>query len=125
MSTKKYSSFAFGVVVTSITWAFSLYLYSKLTLSPNTINPTMLEPDVMKPLEESVFDQKLNGVKEMMLHDNSVLKLSKNSAHDKNLYNVKGPKQKKSYVNSDTLMRHLQPVPVKSSVVLGDGTCPS
>lgn len=41
MSSTRYVSFLSGIIIASITWSFSIYLYSKLSQNQNNINPTM------------------------------------------------------------------------------------
>lgn len=100
MISTRYASFMSGIIIASITWAFSLYLYSKLSQNANTANPTMLVAEYTIPLEESVFHQKI-------IHDNRI------SIHDKEKMGMKK--------NSDKLIQQLQPVPIKPSEVLGNG----
>lgn len=94
------TSFISGIVIASITWAFSLHLYSKLSQNPNTVNPTMLVSEYTAPLEESVFNQKI-------VHDNRLF------GHDN--------EQSGGKKNSNRLIQQLQPIPNKPAVVLGDG----
>ncbi|KAK0078663.1 hypothetical protein PV325_002222 [Microctonus aethiopoides] len=100
MISTRYASFMSGIIIASITWAFSLYLYSKLSQNANTANPTMLVAEYSIPLEESVFHQRI-------IHDNRI------SNHDKEKMGMKK--------NSDKLIQQLQPVPIKPSEVLGNG----
>ncbi|XP_034945059.1 polypeptide N-acetylgalactosaminyltransferase 35A [Chelonus insularis] len=89
----RYASFISGIIVASITWAFSFYLYSKLTQNANMVNPTMLVSEYTIPLGESVFKQKI--------------------LHDGEKYAMK--------VNSHKLLQQLQPVPIKPAASIGDG----
>lgn len=41
MGSTRYVSFISGVIIASITWSFSIYLYSKLSQNPNNVSPTM------------------------------------------------------------------------------------
>ncbi|XP_008543065.1 polypeptide N-acetylgalactosaminyltransferase 35A [Microplitis demolitor] len=95
MISTRYASFISGIIIASITWAFSLYLYSKLTQNSNVVNPTMLVSEYTIPLEESVFKQKI-------IH----------SIGDGRV----GIKR-----NSDKLIQQLQPVPIKSAIGLEYG----
>ncbi|XP_015108848.1 polypeptide N-acetylgalactosaminyltransferase 35A [Diachasma alloeum] len=92
MISTRYASFISGMVIASLTWAFSLYLYSKLSQNPN-INPTMLISEYAKTNEESLLNR-------MILVNNG----------------RDGGKK-----NSDKLIKQLQPVPVRPAVTLGNG----
>ncbi|XP_011306982.1 polypeptide N-acetylgalactosaminyltransferase 35A [Fopius arisanus] len=92
MISTRYASFISGIVIASLTWAFSLYLYSKLSQNPNNVNPTMLI-SYLNPQEDSLLSER------MLL----------NNAFD-------GGKK-----NSDKLIKQLQPVPVRPVKTLGDG----
>lgn len=96
MISTRYASFISGIIIASVTWAFSLYLYSKLTQNANVVNPTMLVSEYTIPLEESVFKQKI-------VHDNGEERI--------------GGKR-----NSAKLIKQLQPVPIKSAIGLEYGT---
>ncbi|KAF7988168.1 hypothetical protein HCN44_007662 [Aphidius gifuensis] len=41
MGSTRYVSFISGIIIASITWSFSIYLYSKLSQNPNNVSPTM------------------------------------------------------------------------------------
>ena len=114
MSTR-YVSFISGIIIASLTWAFSLYLYSKLSQSTNTVNPTMLILENSKLGKESQFYRKTyNNLK---FHNNLIAHHDKQSMIDKNTYNLR----RSNFKNSDKLLQQLQPVPVKSAVTLGQG----
>lgn len=116
MSTR-YLSFISGIVIASLTWAFSLYLYSRLSQNADVVNPTMLTSDSSKLLKESVFPYKTFNDRELGLRDNRVLHSDKETASNKGAYNLKGT----YFKNSDKLVQQLQPVPVKPAVTLGQG----
>lgn len=101
MTSTRYVSFISGIIIASITWSFSLYLYSKLSQNPNNVNPTMLIP----PYSNS-YD--MNPLLNKTILKNNLID---SWVKDKNLHKK----------NSDKLIRKLQPVPVKPAVSLGDG----
>lgn len=117
MSTR-YISFISGIVIASLTWAISLYLYSKLSQNANTINPTMLTPDRSKLSKQSTFDHGVYNDHELGLRDNRVFHRDKETMVDKGTYNLKG----RNFKNSEKLLQQLMPVPVKPTVTLGQGT---
>ena len=114
----RYVSFISGITIASLTWAVSLYLYSKLSQNASTANPTVFASDTAQPLKESVFDQRVKHEHEAMLRDNVIHDYDKSGA-DKDPYNLKGMKM---FKNSIKLIKQLQVVPVKPAVTLGDGT---
>lgn len=113
MSTR-YVSFISGMVIASLTWAFSLYLYSRLSQNTDAVNPTMLMSENIKSLDEFTYDSKKYNAKS---HNNLMTHRDKESSMDKGGYNLKG----NNFKNSDKLLQQLQPVPIKSAVTLGQG----
>lgn len=112
MISTRYVSFLSGIVIASLTWAFSLYLYSRLTQNAIAVSPTILVPGV--PNRGEGID------KEIMLRDNVVVaRHEKQVLVGKEAYNVKGNKNLR---NNDLLLQQLQPVPVKPAVTLDQGT---
>ncbi|XP_014204346.1 polypeptide N-acetylgalactosaminyltransferase 35A-like [Copidosoma floridanum] len=113
MISTRFASFFYGIVIASITWGFSLYLYSRLSRNDNAIiNPTMFEshePDLFK---ESIFDR---PNKQRLESSNSIHNIYKdvmgNDLYDK----------KSKYTNSEKLLQQLKPVPIKLAVTLGNG----
>ena len=115
MISTRYASFFYGIVIASITWAFSLYLYSRLTQNDNTVNPTMLVSDLPNALKESTFDQRLKNKYE---NNNHIHKINKEITKGKEYYDFIS---KKEYKNSDRLLQQLKAVPVKPAVTVGQG----
>lgn len=119
MISTRYASFISGIAIASLTWAFSLYLYSKLSQNASTANPTVFVSDVPHKLKESVFNQKTHWEHDAMLRDNEIYGYKKNGAGSKDPYNLKGMK---NFKNSEKLIKHLQAVTVRPAVTLGYGT---
>ncbi|XP_076621712.1 polypeptide N-acetylgalactosaminyltransferase 35A isoform X2 [Colletes latitarsis] len=115
MMSTRYVSFISGIIIASITWAFSLYLYSKLSQNADIVNPTMVMSESSKLLKESTFDHKAFNDRELRLRDNLIYHHDKEMLVDKGAYNLKGP----NFKNSNKLLQQLQPVPVKPSVTIG------
>lgn len=112
----RYASFFYGIIIASVTWAFSLYLYLKLSQNDNIVNPTMLVSDLPDVFKESYFDQ---TYKQKLEYKNHIHKSDKKLIDYKNHYDVKS---RKDYKNSDKLLQQLQPIPLKPSVTIGQGT---
>lgn len=111
MMSTRYVSFLSGIVIASLTWAFSLYLYSRLSQNVITASPTILVPGGSNRGES--ID------KEIMLRDNVVVaRHEKQILVGKEAYNLKGNKNLR---NSNMLLQQLQPVPVKPAVTLDQG----
>ncbi|XP_026674683.1 polypeptide N-acetylgalactosaminyltransferase 35A-like isoform X2 [Ceratina calcarata] len=117
MMSPRQSWFLSGIVMASVTWAFSLYLYSKLSQNNNTANPTTIVLDSSKFGKLSALDPKIYNDVQHNLQNNLIAHRDKETAIGKSIYNLKG----NSYRNSDKLLRQLQPVPVKPAVTLGQG----
>ncbi|XP_043273396.1 polypeptide N-acetylgalactosaminyltransferase 35A-like isoform X2 [Venturia canescens] len=117
MISTRYASFISGIAIASVTWAFSLYLYSKLSQNTNLINPTEKAFDVSRFLKESVFDQKNNHHHNGLVQNNNIYHFDKNDLA-KDVYYSKGDN---GFKNSKKLVDKLQPVPIKPSVTLGYG----
>ena len=115
MISTKYASFFYGIVIASVTWAFSLYLYSRLSQNVDIANPTMFISDLPNPLKESTFDQRSRQRQD---HNNYVNKMNKELIGGKEQYDLK---PKKDYKNSEKLLQQLKPVPVKPAVTIGQG----
>ncbi|XP_008213320.2 polypeptide N-acetylgalactosaminyltransferase 35A [Nasonia vitripennis] len=115
MISTRYASFFYGIVIASVTWAFSLYLYSRLSQNDNNVNPTMFVSDLPNSLKESTFDQRIRQRQE---NSNSIYKLGKELVGGKEQYDWKS---RREYKNSDKLLQQLMPVPVKPSVTVGQG----
>jgi H+/gluconate symporter-like permease len=115
MISTKYVSFFYGMVIASITWAFSLYLYSRLSQNVNNINPTMLISDLPKPLKEITFDQHLKQKSE---NNNYFHKTNNELSNVKEQYNFLS---KRHHKNSEKLLQQLKPIPIKSMVTIGEG----
>jgi len=96
-------------MIASLTWAFSLYLYSRLSQNTIIANPTMLAPDISFRGE--------NNDKKFMLRDNVVISHDEALA-SKRAYNLKSVKD---YRSNELLLQQLQPVPVKPAVTLDQG----
>lgn len=111
MMSTRYVSFLSGIVIASLTWAFSLYLYSRLSQNAITASPTILVPG------GSNHGESID--KEIMLHDNIVLaRHEKQILVGKEAYNLKSNKNLK---NNNLFLQQLQPVPVKPAVTLDQG----
>lgn len=105
-------SFLLGIVIASLTWAFSLYLYSRLSQNNITANPTMLVPGVSIHKEKEID-------KEIMLRDNIIAaRNEKQILSDKKAYNLKVNKDDRS---NNLLLKQLRPAPVKPAVTLDQG----
>ncbi|XP_031848535.1 polypeptide N-acetylgalactosaminyltransferase 35A [Nomia melanderi] len=117
MMSTRYFSFLSGVIIASLTWAFSLYLYSRLSQNTDVIYPTILVSDSSKLLNESTFDHKAYNDRELRLRDNLIFHDEKEVLAYKNSYGLK----KSNYKNNDALLQQLQPIPVKPAVTLGQG----
>lgn len=117
MISTRYVSFLSGIIIASLTWAFSLYLYSRLSQNTITANPTMLVPGISsQTLKESLFRHGENNEKDIMLRNNVIIaRNEKQTMIGKNIYNLKG---NKNYKNNNLLLHQLQPVPVKPAVTL-------
>ncbi|XP_034195831.2 polypeptide N-acetylgalactosaminyltransferase 35A [Osmia lignaria lignaria] len=111
MMSTRYVSFISGMVIASLTWAFSLYLYSRLSQNTDAVNPTMLISENTKLLDEFTYDRKKYNAKSQ---NNLMVHRDKESWMDKGVYNLKG----NNFKNSDKLLQQLQPVPIKSAVTL-------
>lgn len=111
MISTRYISFLSGIVIASLTWAFSLYLYSRLSQNAITASPTILVPS------NSNHGESID--KELMLRDNIIVSRNeKQILAGKEVYNLKGNKNLK---DNDLLLQQLQPVPVKPAVTLDQG----
>lgn len=111
MISTRYLSFLSGIVIASLTWAFSLYLYSRLSQNAITISPTMLAPGPSNHGE--------NIDKEIMLRDNVIIVHNeKQTLVGKEAYNLK---VNKNIRNNDLILQQLQPVPVKPAITLDQG----
>jgi len=106
MSTR-YVSFLSGIVIASLTWAFSLYLYSKLSQNSIITYPTVLAADV------STHD---DNDREIMLRNNIIPRNEKQILIDRKIYNLKNSKD-----HDDLLLQQLQPIPVKPAITLNQG----
>ncbi|XP_046614349.1 polypeptide N-acetylgalactosaminyltransferase 35A-like isoform X1 [Neodiprion virginianus] len=118
MISTRYFSFISGIVITSVTWTFSLYLYSRLSQNANTASPTIYVPDFSQPLKESVFDQRSNDQHEAIYIQNVKDKIHRHQVSGKDPYNYKAHND---FQNSNKLLQQLQPVPVKPAVTVGGG----
>ncbi|XP_011647130.1 polypeptide N-acetylgalactosaminyltransferase 11-like, partial [Pogonomyrmex barbatus] len=108
MISTRYVSFLSGIVIASLTWAFSLYLYSRLTQNAITTSPTMLS---LSNHRESIDKE--------MLRDNIIIaRNEKQIIIGKNAYNLKSNKDSR---NNNLLLQQLQPVPVKPAITLEQG----
>ncbi|XP_076748570.1 polypeptide N-acetylgalactosaminyltransferase 35A [Xylocopa sonorina] len=117
MMSTRYISFISGIVIASLTWAFSLCLYSRLSQNTNTVNPTTFVLENSKFRKLSGFNGKTYNDQELKLHNNLIVDNGKESVIDRNIYNLKG----NNFKYSDKLLQQLQPVPVKPAVTLGQG----
>lgn len=117
MISTRYVSFLSGIIIASLTWAFSLYLYSRLSQNTITASPTMLVPGISsQALKESLFKHGEYSEKDIMLRDNVIIpRNEKQTMIGKKTYNLK---DNKDYKNDNLL---LQPVPVKPAVTLDQG----
>lgn len=105
-------SFLLGIVIASLTWTFSLYLYSRLSQNNITASPTLLVPGVSIHKGKEID-------KEIMLRDNVIVaRNEKQVLSDKNTYNLKVNKDNR---NNNLFLKQLQPVPVKPAVTLDQG----
>lgn len=121
MISTRYASFLCGIAIASVTWAFSLYLYSRLSQNTNAANPTMYVSEFSKTLKESVFDQRSNHLYAGLSAGNTQDKIRKGETNGKDEYNSKGKKKYQDSKNSNKLLQQLQPVPVKPAVTIGQG----
>jgi len=94
-------------VIASLTWAFSLYLYSRLSQNTIITYPTVLAPGA------STHD---DNDKEIMLRNNVVPRNEKQILIDRKIYNLKNNKD-----HDDLLLQQLQPIPVKPAIMLDQG----
>jgi len=94
-------------VIASLTWAFSLYLYSRLSQNTIITYPTVLAPGV------STHD---DNDREIMLRNNIVPHNEKQILIDRKIYNLKNNKD-----HNDMLLQQLQPIPVKPAITLDQG----
>ncbi|XP_050575645.1 polypeptide N-acetylgalactosaminyltransferase 35A [Bombus affinis] len=117
MMSTRYVSFISGIIIASLTWASSLYLYSRLSQNTNTANPTMLVLENSKLGKDSQFYHKTYSNQHLKFHNNLIAHHDKQSMIDKGTYNLR----RNAYKNSDKLLQQLQPVPVKPAVTLGQG----
>lgn len=101
MMSTRYVSFLSGIVIASLTWAFSLYLYSRLSQNAIATSPTVLAPGV------STREQKLD--REIMLRNN-ILPHNEKVLLDRKTYNLKSSR------DNDLLLQQLQPIPVKPAI---------
>ncbi|XP_058790277.1 polypeptide N-acetylgalactosaminyltransferase 35A-like isoform X2 [Phymastichus coffea] len=120
-----FTSFFYGILIASVTWALSLYMYSRLSQNDNFANPTMLISDMPNSLKESTFDQRSRKWLDNSHYNSSLIWLKK-SINKANKDAVLGKDQydfkfKKEYINSEKLLHQLKPVPVKPSVTIGQG----
>lgn len=112
MISTRYVSFLSGIVIASLTWAFSLYLYSRLSQNSIAASPTMLVPGISIHREKEID-------KEIMLRDNIIVAHNeKQILSDKKSYNFK---DNKDYRNNNLLLQQLRPVLVKPAVTLDKG----
>nr|XP_012148376.1 PREDICTED: polypeptide N-acetylgalactosaminyltransferase 35A [Megachile rotundata] len=117
MMSTRYVSFLSGMIIASLTWAFSLYLYSRLSQNTDTVNPTMLISGNGKLPNESAYNYKKYNEQSSKLHNNLIIHHDKDSMMGKDTYNLKG----NNFKNSDKLLQQLQPMPIKSAVTLEQG----
>ncbi|XP_076482440.1 polypeptide N-acetylgalactosaminyltransferase 35A isoform X2 [Bombus vancouverensis nearcticus] len=117
MMSTRYISFISGIIIASLTWASSLYLYSRLSQNTNTANPTMLVLENSKLGKDSQFYHKTYSNQHLKFHNNLIAHHDKQSMIDKGTYNLR----RNAFKNSDKLLQQLQPVPVKPAVTLGQG----
>ncbi|XP_072761861.1 polypeptide N-acetylgalactosaminyltransferase 35A [Anoplolepis gracilipes] len=111
MISTRYVSFLSGIVIASLTWAFSLYLYSRLSQNNVAASPTMLVSGISIQREREID-------KEIMLRDNIIVPHNeKQILSDKKAYNLDSSKD---YRNNNSLLQQLQPVPVKPAVTLDE-----
>lgn len=116
MSTR-YISFISGIVIASLTWTFSLYLYSRLSQNTNTVNPTMIVLENSKLGKELEFYHNIYTNKDLRLHNNLIIHHTKENAIHKNTYNLKG----NNFKNNDKMLQQLRSISVKSAVTLEQG----
>ncbi|XP_033323717.1 polypeptide N-acetylgalactosaminyltransferase 35A isoform X1 [Megalopta genalis] len=117
MMSTRYFSFLSGVIIASLTWTFSLYLYSRLSQYSNLFNSTVPVSKNLKLFKEPTFDHNVYSDRALTLYDNLIVHDGKEVSVQKGSYKLKGS----SYKNSKNLIQHLQPVPIKPAVTLGDG----
>lgn len=115
MSTR-YISFISGIIIASLTWTFSLYLYSRLSQN-NTVNPTMIVLENSKLGKEFEFYRKIYTNKDLRLHNNLIIHHNKENTIDKNIYNLKG----NNFKNNDKMLQQLKSISMKSAVTLEQG----
>ncbi|XP_011503505.1 PREDICTED: polypeptide N-acetylgalactosaminyltransferase 35A isoform X2 [Ceratosolen solmsi marchali] len=113
MISTKYLSFFYGMVIASITWIFSLYLYLRLSQNVN-INPTNLISDLSNPLKDITFDQNL---KQEHKNNNYIFKINNELSNNKEQYSF----VLKRYKNSKKLLQQLNPFPIKPAINIGQG----
>lgn len=111
MISTKFASFFYGIVIASVTWGFSLYLYSRL--SRNDINTTTIfATDVPNFIKKSIFDRNF-GLK--LNTSNTIGKFYNDIVRNDVFYS------NSKYKNSEKLLQQLKAVPVKSAIKLGNG----
>ncbi|XP_020283999.1 polypeptide N-acetylgalactosaminyltransferase 35A [Pseudomyrmex gracilis] len=106
MISTRYISFLSGIVIASLTWAFSLYLYSKLSSNIITADPTTMSAPGASARGE-------NNYRDMMLRDNVVIpRNEKQVLIAKNVYQLNDDRDRRNN------LQHFQPIPVKPAVTL-------
>lgn len=109
MISTRYISFLSGIVIASLTWAFSLYLYSKLSSNIITADPTTMSAPGASARGE-------NNYRDMMLRDNVVIpRNEKQVLIAKNVYQLNDDRDRRNN------LQHFQPIPVKPAVTLDQG----
>lgn len=121
-----FTSFFYGILIASVTWALSLYMYARLSQNDDLANPTMLISDLPNSLKDSTFDQQSRKWLENTHynnHNNSLIwpqkyvnRMNKDTVLGKDQYDSKF-----KYKNSDKLLEQLKPIPIKPSVIIGQG----
>lgn len=106
-----------GIIIASLTWAFSIYLYSRLSQTNDTVNPTMLAYENFNFRKESTINGKAYYDRPFKWNNNLIDTRNKDNTMNTFTYNSKENK----YKNSEKLLQQLQPIPVKPSVTLGQG----
>ena len=114
MTSTRYASFVLGIIISSVTWAFSLYLYSKLSQNVNTESSALIGTELGNSYAPRAIDEQ-------------AIKLNKNGSHKfdekagSNWNSINPDNGSKFFKNSKKLVKQLQPVPIKPAITLDPG----
>lgn len=120
MISTRYMSFLSGIAIASLTWGFSLYLYSKLSQNTVIVSSTVAIPEISHQFEKSLLitrDEYNN--KEVKFRNNAVISPNEQQMRfSKQVYNSK---DNRYYKDNDHHLHQLPVVPVKSTITLDQG----